>query len=186
MFVFLGGHLSTWLFYDCVIMMPVGSGGGALKTKLFTPTISLRCQYTMTAVTTNGATAVVGDNVDEQDPYRALEELEGEAAQEFVRFSNQMCLVGLGDPTQSETYPRILKALQADDRLPLVSQLGVNTTTGEPELYNLWKDKKVGGGCCVKSCSVFVHSSRMTNCFTIRAVQFILSTHWIYVRECVC
>jgi len=51
------------------------------------------------------------------------------------------CLAELGDPSQTETYKRVLAALESDDRIPYVRVLGY-TDEGEPLLYNFWQDAK--------------------------------------------
>ena len=102
----------------------------------------------------------IDDDDDDDDPYIELEQIDGKVATDFVHFSNQMCLLGLGDPTKKKKknddedddeeeassvttsrYERILKSFenQRHNRIPLVSQFGTNPQTGEIELYNLWK-----------------------------------------------
>jgi hypothetical protein len=91
-----------------------------------------------------------GENVnghivdDEDDPYSSLEH-DSEGTRRFVTEANKFCLTALGDPTQSPRYERILKYLQADDVIPFVSKMG--SVNGDDELYNLWKDVKVGDRC---------------------------------------
>lgn len=80
----------------------------------------------------------------EVDPYLWLEEVESERALDFAKASNEACLAALGDPTTSSTgtYDRILKVLESNDRIPSVSQFGHDEETGEPVLFNFWKDSQ--------------------------------------------
>lgn len=133
------------------------------------------CQSSPHVATTttaeNGIEGKGGDDADDDDhdPYIELEEIDGKVATNFVHFSNQMCLLGLGDPTvagkkkntieeekgehesdqagptTTTFYDRILKSFEQQkiNKIPLVSQFGVNPQTGEAELYNLWRDENV-------------------------------------------
>ena len=48
----------------------------------------------------------------------------------------------LGDPSDTETYKRVLAALESDDRIPHCRLLGY-TDDGDMLLYNFWKDCKL-------------------------------------------
>lgn len=76
-----------------------------------------------------------------EDPYLWLEDVESEASLDFAKACNAECLKALGNPETSTTYRRILAVLESDDRIPSVSQFGVDSVSGEPILYNFWKDK---------------------------------------------
>ena len=78
-----------------------------------------------------------------EDPYLWLEDVESERSLDFAKASNAACLAALGDPKETETrsYDRILAVLESDDRIPAVSQFGVNPE-GEPVLFNFWKDSR--------------------------------------------
>lgn len=77
------------------------------------------------------------------DPYVDLEDANSRKGMEFALTANKMCLKALGDPmTESTIYSRILKSLESDDRIPVVSKLGTDED-GNEILYNLWKDTKV-------------------------------------------
>lgn len=56
-----------------------------------------------------------------------------------IIFCEEHCLAELGDPARTETYKRVLTALESDDRIPYARVLGY-TEEGEPLLYNFWKD----------------------------------------------
>jgi prolyl oligopeptidase len=79
-----------------------------------------------------------------EDPYTWLEEVESEESLEFARACNADCLHRLGNPEQSPTYQSLLDILESDDRIPHVSQLGVEDSdssgSGEAVLFNFWKD----------------------------------------------
>ena len=78
------------------------------------------------------------------DPYRSLEDVDSEESMDFVQLANKYCLKALGDPTKSKTdsYSKILKVLESDERIPFVSKMGKDDS-GSDLLYNLWKDSKV-------------------------------------------
>jgi len=78
----------------------------------------------------------------EEDPYLFLEEVESEESIAFATSANEKCLNELGDPSETETYERVLKALESDDRIPHVGLLGYEDGTGDMLLYNFWKDSK--------------------------------------------
>lgn len=80
----------------------------------------------------------------QDDPYLSLEETDSDSSLEFVRGANQFSINALGDPTKSKTsqYSRIMQVLQSDERIPFVSKLG-SDSSGNDEVYNLWKDSKV-------------------------------------------
>lgn len=95
--------------------------------------------------------STINQEVEEEDPYIYLEDIESEESMEFAKSANAKCLSSLGDPKLSidGTYTRILAALDSDERIPYVSVLGYDDTTtdndenGEMLLYNFWKDSKV-------------------------------------------
>ena len=78
---------------------------------------------------------------DAEDPYLYLEEVESPASLQFATEANERCLTALGDPSQTETYERVLAALTSDERIPHVSMMGWEE--GEMLLYNFWRDGKV-------------------------------------------
>jgi len=77
-----------------------------------------------------------------EDPYIFLEEVESEESIAFAKSANEQCLRQLGDPSDTETYQRVLAALESDDRIPHVRLLGYEEGTGDMLLYNFWKDSK--------------------------------------------
>lgn len=82
-------------------------------------------------------------DLEEDDPYAYLEEVESSASLEFARLANEKCLSSLGDPSESSTiYDRVLESLDSDDRIPHVRMLGYDAEDGEMLLYNFWKDGK--------------------------------------------
>jgi prolyl oligopeptidase len=96
--------------------------------------------------------STINQEVEEEDTYIYLEDIESEESMEFAKSANAKCLSSLGDPKLSidGTYTRILAALNSDERIPYVSVLGYDDTTttdndenGEMLLYNFWKDSKV-------------------------------------------
>jgi prolyl oligopeptidase PreP (S9A serine peptidase family) len=54
--------------------------------------------------------------LDEDDPYIFLEEVESEESIAFAKMANKKCLARLGDPSHTDTYKRVLAALESDDR----------------------------------------------------------------------
>eukprot|EP00584_Thalassiosira_punctigera_P008082 CAMPEP_0172541162 /NCGR_PEP_ID=MMETSP1067-20121228/12021_1 /TAXON_ID=265564 ORGANISM="Thalassiosira punctigera, Strain Tpunct2005C2" /NCGR_SAMPLE_ID=MMETSP1067 /ASSEMBLY_ACC=CAM_ASM_000444 /LENGTH=251 /DNA_ID=CAMNT_0013327147 /DNA_START=190 /DNA_END=942 /DNA_ORIENTATION=+ len=82
------------------------------------------------------------DGVQEEDPYVFLEEVESEESIAFAKSANERCLSQLGDPSDTDTYKRVLAALESDDRIPHVRLLGYEEGTGDMLLYNFWKDSK--------------------------------------------
>lgn len=78
-----------------------------------------------------------------EDPYIYLEEVESEESIAFAKMANEQCLAQLGDPSHTDTYRRVLAALESDDRIPNVNLLGYDPTSGDMLLYNFWKDSKV-------------------------------------------
>ncbi len=50
------------------------------------------------------------------DPYIFLEEVESEESIAFAKMANEKCLARLGDPSHSDTYKRVLAALESNDR----------------------------------------------------------------------
>ena len=81
--------------------------------------------------------------VDEEDPYLYLEEIESETSLNFAKNANSACLSTLGDPTASSTgtYGKVLDILQSNDRIPYVSSNYGKDEDGNLILMNLWKDK---------------------------------------------
>jgi prolyl oligopeptidase len=79
-----------------------------------------------------------------EDPYLWLEEVESKESLQFAEACNQACLDQLGNPETSstKTYSRILEILESKDRIPMVSQFGVDAESNEPVLYNFWKDQE--------------------------------------------
>lgn len=58
----------------------------------------------------------VNNNHEEDDPYIYLEEVESETSIAFAKHANELCLKQLGDPSDTETYRRVLAALESDER----------------------------------------------------------------------
>lgn len=81
-------------------------------------------------------------SMSDEDPYTWLHEVESKESLDFAKDNNAACLKALGQPEDSETktYEKVLSVLESDDRIPHVSQYGINEK-GEPVLYNFWKDK---------------------------------------------
>lgn len=77
-----------------------------------------------------------------EDPYIWLEEVESDKSIAFAKSANEKCLTELGDPSDTETYRRVLAALESDERIPHVRLLGYEDGTGDMLLYNFWKDSK--------------------------------------------
>jgi len=85
---------------------------------------------------------ILSDPHTAEDPYLYLEEVESDESIAFAKSANEKCLARLGDPSETETYERVLKVLTSDDRIPHVSVLGYEDGTGEMLLYNFWRDSK--------------------------------------------
>lgn len=77
----------------------------------------------------------------EEDPYLYLEEVESPESLTFATQANEQCLTALGDPSETETYKRVLAALTSEERIPHVTMMGCED--GEMILFNFWKDAKV-------------------------------------------
>mmetsp|Transcript_18589 Transcript_18589/g.34423 ORF Transcript_18589/g.34423 Transcript_18589/m.34423 type:complete len:833 (+) Transcript_18589:24-2522(+) len=111
-------------------------------TTVFTPFGSIpRQSYQHQKMTIQAATSAAAVEAEE-DPYLFLEEVESEESIAFATSANEKCLNELGDPSETETYERVLKALESDDRIPHVGLLGYEDGTGDMLLYNFWKDSK--------------------------------------------
>lgn len=98
------------------------------------PLSSLRTIATKRAMTTP----------NDDDKYIWLEAVDSKESLDFARSANEACLAALGNPELSEstnTYQRILAALESDDRIPHVSQHGYDQD-GSAVVYNFWKDAK--------------------------------------------
>jgi prolyl oligopeptidase len=77
---------------------------------------------------------------DKEDPYIWLEAVDSVESLDFARAANEACLSALGHPeTTSNTYSRVLAALESDDRIPHASQHG-HDNEGNAIVYNFWKD----------------------------------------------
>lgn len=98
-----------------------------------------------------------------EDPYIWLEEVESDESIAFAKSANEKCLAQLGDPSDTETYKRVLAALDSDDRIPHVNLLGYEEGTGDMLLYNFWKDSKV---CLVLPYLYCIDLSRNILCLT--------------------
>ena len=151
------------------------------------------------------------DEDEDDDPYIELEQIDGKVATAFVHFSNQMCLLGLGDPTKKEKdedaaatktsrYERILRSFENqrrnnNNRIPLVTQFGTNPQTGEIELYNLWKKDHrsenvsffivvvVVSRCCENRHSFFF--LLLLFCmYVVRAIQLIVRSDLFFLPVC--
>jgi prolyl oligopeptidase len=86
--------------------------------------------------------SIIPGYAEGEDPYVWLEEVESDESIAFAKSANEKCLSSLGDPTDTETYNRVLAALESDDRIPYVRLLGYEDGTGDMLLYNFWKDSK--------------------------------------------
>jgi prolyl oligopeptidase len=87
--------------------------------------------FAMVFAATTGPAA---SQTDEEDPFRWLEEVEGERAMEWVNEHNSATLRELsGRPEYQELYDRALAILDSEDRMAYPSILG-------DWLYNFWKD----------------------------------------------
>lgn len=62
-------------------------------------------------------TSTKDDDIQEvDDPYIFLEEVESEESIAFAKMANEKCLARLGDPSHTDTYKRVLGALESNDR----------------------------------------------------------------------
>jgi prolyl oligopeptidase len=83
------------------------------------------------------------DTTADDDPYLWLEDVESTASLHFAATCNAVCIEQLGNPVcDSPTYQRILDVLESNDRIPTVSQYGIDNHEQQKEaiLYNFWKD----------------------------------------------
>ena len=127
-----------------------GGCGNKLPRSLLRPG---HCSYTIKNYIIKMTSSTINREVEEEDPYIYLEDIESGESLDFAKSANAKCLSSLGDPKLSidgGTYTRILAALDSDERIPYVSVLGYDDTTttandenGEMLLYNFWKDSKV-------------------------------------------
>ncbi len=108
-----------------------------------TPSRSLFLNSHRKIMTASAATTMNQNNGDYDDPYIYLEEVESEKSIAFAKMANEQCLSRLGDPSHTDTYRRVLAALESDERIPHVKLLGYDPESGDMLLYNFWKDSKV-------------------------------------------
>jgi len=135
---FASGNLLISLFASA--LRPIQAFGSKNPTSLSSSVVQSRLHST---TTTSSSMASSTASTATEDPYLWLEDVESERSLDFAKASNAACLAKLGDPkkTPTRTYDRILAVLESDDRIPAVSQFGVNPQ-GEPVLFNFWKDSK--------------------------------------------
>ncbi len=70
----------------------------------------------------------------DEDPYRWLEDVDGEASLAWVRAHDAISTKELeGDPAYAPLYDRLLSIFDSKDRIPAVQKLG-------PWYYNFWRD----------------------------------------------
>lgn len=76
----------------------------------------------------------------DKDHYQHLEDESGSDSNHFVESANRLTMTALGSPpTTSPTYSKILDALEEEEKIPLISQLGTDES-GNRILLNFWKD----------------------------------------------
>ena len=83
------------------------------------------------------------DILNQEDPYLFLEEVESDESIAFAKLANEKCLNHLGDPSETDTYGRVLSVLESNDRIPHVSVMGYEEESGDMILFNFWKDSEV-------------------------------------------
>lgn len=77
---------------------------------------------------------------DDKDTYQHLEDDSGSDAIQFVQSANRLTMTALGSPpTTSPSYSKILDALEEEEKIPLISQLGIDES-GKRILLNFWRD----------------------------------------------
>ena len=74
------------------------------------------------------------------DPHKFLEDVLSKESLSWVDTQNTACLSALGDPTKTQDYERILTALDSKDKIPHLSQMGVDGDGGDEYYYNFWQD----------------------------------------------
>ena len=72
---------------------------------------------------------------DLTDPREWLEDVEGEAALEWVRERNAHALQAIGEPSDKLLYSRLLKILDSSDKIPYIGRV-LNGL-----MYNFWEDE---------------------------------------------
>eukprot|EP00536_Pseudo-nitzschia_multiseries_P011886 jgi/Psemu1/30400/gm1.30400_g len=88
------------------------------------------------------ATTKSATDVDVEDPYIWLEDVESKESLDFAKASNEKCLKALGDPTEGPTYDRVLKVLESEDRIAYASCHGRDPEQNDQRIYyNFWRDK---------------------------------------------
>lgn len=89
------------------------------------------------------SSSAVAQTSPSEDPYLWLEDVESKESLDFALSCNAECLEALGNPESTETgtgtYNRILAVLESNDRIPDVSQFGLDSDN-QPVLFNFWKD----------------------------------------------
>ena len=70
-----------------------------------------------------------------------LENVEGTAALDWVKAKNAEALSLLGNPSDSDTYKRILSILDSKEKIPYIGRV-FHTPSGETHYYNFWQDEK--------------------------------------------
>lgn len=71
--------------------------------------------------------------LEKQSEHAFLEEVHGDAAIDWVKKKNEMCLGSLGDPTGRPLYDKVLSILDCKDKIPHVVKYG-------EFYYNFWQD----------------------------------------------
>ena len=115
--------------------------------KLLSPSSRGASSYTFSSSSTSKKfSPLLAQKMDKekeiQDPYIWLEEVESPESIAFAESANEKCLQELGDPSETNTYKRLLAALQSDERIPHVRMLGYDDvkTGGDMLFYNFWRD----------------------------------------------
>jgi prolyl oligopeptidase len=119
---------------------------------------------TCRAMSSSAADTSAAAKTVQDDPYIWLEDVESEASLAFAMEANKQCLEALGDPAsgKTDTYAKVLKVLESNDRIPHVTKLG-RDVEGNDILYNFWKDAANPKGLWRKTTLDSYHSATSTS-----------------------
>merc|ERR1712166_218216 len=75
------------------------------------------------------------------DPHQFLEKVLSERSLQWVDQRNKDCIAAVGEPTETDSYKRILQILDSKDKIPSITRIGNNGW-----FYNFWQDQEHTAG----------------------------------------
>jgi len=82
---------------------------------------------------------MAGHSPELSDPHKWLEEVLGEKQLDWVKERNAECITKVGNPTETETFRRILSILDSKDKIPSALRIGGKSSE---TFYGFWQDDK--------------------------------------------